>query len=282
MNYRKPLTVTALVLFFGSYAAFGQLKPQELVQKHLASLGTPQVLASMHSRVVEAPALYKVLVGGSGSLEGKGVIASQGEKARFLMKVNTVEYRGEQFISDGKHTSVAGTYSDKSRSELGDFVLTQDGVLRSGLLGGALSTAWPLLEEDMWRGKLGSVDTKSVDGRDLLRVQYKPKGAGDMDVQLYFDPKTYQHVMTIYKVTIAVTIGLGGELSSTGRQESRYRLEERFGDFQTADGLTLPSHYDLRFTEETAAGFTKSVEWEFSQMRIMNNISLDPRNFEVK
>ena len=124
MNRMQPLIIAALFVFFVSCPGFGQIKAEELVQKHLASIGTPQVLASAHSRVIEAPVLYKVLVGGSGSLEGKGVIASQGEKARFLMKVNTVEYKGEQFISDGKHVDIAGTYADKSRSELGEFVRT--------------------------------------------------------------------------------------------------------------------------------------------------------------
>jgi hypothetical protein len=65
-------------------------------------------------------------------------------------------------------------------------------------------------------------------------------------------------------------------------QETRYRIEERLSELQTADGLTLPSHYDLRFTAELRSGFTKSVEWDVTISRVLNNVSLDPRKFEVK
>jgi hypothetical protein len=53
-----------------------------------------------------------------------------------------------------------------------------------------------------------------------------------------------------------------------------------FGDFRTVDGLTLPSHYDLRFTEELQNGFTKSLEWDITTTRVLNKVSLDPRNFQ--
>ena len=43
---------------------------------------------------------------------------------------------------------------------------------------------------------------------------------------------------------------------------------------------TLPSHYDLRFTEELQNGFTKSLEWDVTTTRVLNNVSLDPRNFQ--
>jgi hypothetical protein len=59
-------------------------------------------------------------------------------------------------------------------------------------------------------------------------------------------------------------------------------MEEDFADFQTVDGLTLPTSYQLRFTEEMENGFTKSVWWNVSTNRILNNVSLDSRNFEAR
>jgi hypothetical protein len=67
-----------------------------------------------------------------------------------------------------------------------------------------------------------------------------------------------------------------------GKSTRRYRIEERFSDFQTADGLTLPTRYDVRYTMETESGFTKSVEWEVKATSIMNNISIDARSFQVQ
>jgi hypothetical protein len=281
----RKLKYLAIFLLFSScnYLAFANdhIKPEELVQKHLASIGT-QSARDSKSRVVEANAIYKVLVGGSGSVEGKGAIVSESSKSRFQLRVNTVEYKGEQFIYDGNKSSVAGTYADKSWSELGQFVRVQDSVLRDGLLGGELTTAWALLDEDSWKGRLSGGDLKKVDGQKLYRLQYRGKGAGDLDVQLYFDPKTYHHVMSVYRLTIDSGIGLYGETSSVERKQTRDRLEERFADFRTTNGVTLPWHYELRFTQETANGFTKSVEWELNVSRVMNDISLDPRNFEIK
>lgn len=280
---RRTLLVGFLLLCSVQYLAAGtDIKAEDLVQKHLASLGSQQVLSAAKTRVIEAGTTYKILVGGSGAIDGKAVIASSEDKSRFLFKLNTVEYKGEQFICDGKHTSIAGTYADKRRSELGEFLRVQDVILRDGLLGGELTTGWLLLREDLWKGRLGSVSTKTVDGQDLYRVEYKARGSGDLDIELYFDPKTFQHVMTTYRITRSVGMGLHGELSSAQRQQGRYLVEERFSGHESLDGLTLPTHYDLRYTEETENGFTKSVEWQVVTTRVMNNIGLDPRNFDLK
>jgi len=66
------------------------------------------------------------------------------------------------------------------------------------------------------------------------------------------------------------------------RAETRYRIEETFGDFKTTDGVTLPTQYVLKYTQELQDGRTNLWEWDMSEKQISNNISLDPRNFEVK
>ena len=37
---------------------------------------------------------------------------------------------------------------------------------------------------------------------------------------------------------------------------NRYRLSEKFSDFKIADGVTLPTHYDIQFTQELQNGRT--------------------------
>lgn len=279
----KVLCASFLVLISACTAVAGtDLKPEELIKRHLESLGTPTALAAVQSHLVQGAATYKMLVGGSGQLRGKAVFVSQGRKTHLLLKVNTVEYRGEQFICDGEKTSIAGTYSDKSRSDLGEFLRSQDVMLRDGFLGGTLSTAWPLLNEESWKGRVSYEGIKKVDGRELHALHYRPRKSGDLDIMLYFDPETFRHVMTAYKASIVAGIGLQGETSSADRQETRYRIEERFSDFHSVDGLTMPLQYELHFTQELANGFTKSVEWDIAVSQIQNNIPLDPMNFEVK
>jgi hypothetical protein len=287
MHLAKPrrLMSTWFVFFllcFPSLLLAADLKPEEILAKHLDALGSAQARSGMKSRVVQGLATYRVLVSGSGAIDGKYVFASEGQKSNYLCKINASGFRGEQFIYDGNKVSIAGTYSDKSRSEFGDFLINQDAPIRENLLGGVWSSGWPLLDIEGHKAKLHNEGSKKVDGRDLLVLRYQPKKGTDLSILLYFDPQTYQHVMTTYRTSISAGIGTHGETSSTQRQVTRYQIEEKFSDFQTTEGLTLPSHYDLRFSLELDTGFSKLVEWEVKATNIVNNISLDPRSFEVK
>jgi hypothetical protein len=257
------------------------LTPDDVVAKHLQSLGSAQARASIKSRVVEGTATYKVLAGGAGQLPGKAVFASEGRKSHLLLKVAAPQYNGEQLICDGEKTNVAATGSNKTYSDFGDFIKGQDAPLREGLFGGVLTTAWPLLELENRKAKLSDEGLKNVDGHQLKVVRYRPKKSTDLKILLYFDPETFRHVMTTYQVSIQSGIG-ATEVDSARQQETRYRIEERFSDFQNSDGLTLPFHYELRFTNELQNGFTKLLEWDATVTRVLNNVSLDPRNFQIK
>ena len=257
------------------------MKPGELVAKHLDSLGTAQARKDVKSRVIQGGATYRVIQGGSGAIDGKYVFASEGPRSNFLLKINASSYHGEQFIYDGNKASVAATWSDKSRSEFGDFVLAQDIFLKDNLLGGVWSTGWPLLDIDGHGSKLHSAGMKKIDGKELLGLRYQPRKNTDLQIVMYFDPQTYRHIMTTYYVEPPRSIE-GGELAQAQQMQKRYQAEERFSEFQTVDGLTLPSHYDLRFTLETESGQTKTIEWEVRARSINHNMTIDPRSFQVK
>jgi hypothetical protein len=271
-----------LILLISSASLWAvDINPADVVVKHLQAIGSESVRASVKSRVVQSGATYRVLQGGSGAVDGKSVFASDGNKTNLLLKINANGFRGEQFICDGNKTSVAGTYSDMTRSEFGNFVLAQDIVLRENLLGGVWSVDWPLLDLEARKAKLHAEGTKKVEGKELIQLRYQPKKSTDLDIFLYFDPQTYQHVLTIYKLEPSTSV-VGGERAQAQKQARHYRIEERFSDFHTTAGLTLPNHYDLRFTIETESGFTKMIEWEIRALRIANNISIDERSFQPK
>jgi hypothetical protein len=257
------------------------LKPNDVIAKHLDSLGPKDTRDAMKSRVVEGKAVYKVLVGGSGQTEGKAILASSGQKVNLLLKIDAYGYRGEQFVSDGSKVAISRTSSDKNRSDFGEFLKGQDAVVMEGLLGGVLTTNWPLLNVEERKAKLDYKGLKNVDGRQLHLLRYRPKKGTDLDISLYFDPETFRHVMTIYKLTIQPGLA-ASDRGSSQLQESRYKIEERFGDFKTADGLSLPSSYDLRFTEELQNGFSKSLEWIISSERVLNNVQIDPADFQIQ
>lgn len=278
----RVIRVLFLILINASVSLWAaDMKPGEVVARHLDALGSAQARNSVKSRVVQGLATYRILAGGSGAIDGKSVVASEGRKSNYLFKINTNGYRGEQFICDGDKVSIAATYSDKSRSEFGDFILGQDIMLREPLFAGVWTTGWPLLDLDGHRAQLHYEGYKKVDGRDLIVLRFRPKRSTDLNILLYFDPQTYRHVMTTYRVTQQTGLG-SGELDTAHRTPTRYEIEERFSDFQTTDGLTLPFRYDLRFTEELETGFTKSVEWEVKASSITNNLTIDARSFQVK
>jgi hypothetical protein len=276
------LALTFLTLISSSQLLqAADIKPEDVIAKHLDSIGSAQARGSLKSRVIQGSAIYRILVGGTGAVDAKYVFASQGDKSDFLFKVNASGYLGEQFICDGNSISVAGTYADKTRSEFGNFVLDQDILLRDNLLGGVWSSGWALLDVAGRKAKLHYEGMKKIDGRDLIALRYQPKKTTDLEIFLYFDPQTYQHVASSYRLMVSASMR-GGETASARKQQNRYQIEEKFSEFQTKDNLTLPTHYDLRFTLELESGFAKSLEWDVKAINILNNESIDPRSFQVK
>jgi hypothetical protein len=95
---RKPQLALMLLPMLGlvvcSTAAAVSRSADEIVKQHLQSVGSPEARAAK-SRVVEASAIYKLLVGGSGQIQGKAVLVSEQKKLHLLLKVNANEYRGE-------------------------------------------------------------------------------------------------------------------------------------------------------------------------------------------
>jgi hypothetical protein len=199
---KRAANIMLLLLINASVSLWpADMKTEEVVAKHLDALGSAQARSGVKSRVVQGMPPNGILAGGSGAIDGKSVVASEGRKTNYLFKINTNGYRGEQFICDGDKVSIAATYSDKSRSEFGDFILGQDIMLRQPLLGGVWTTGWLLLDLEGHKAQLHYEGSKKVDGRDLIVLRFRPKRSTDLNVLLYFDPQNYQHDMTTYRVT---------------------------------------------------------------------------------
>jgi hypothetical protein len=183
---QSHLAIAAFLLFLLIASSVvlwaADVTPEEVVAKSLDAIGSATARKDLKSRAIQGRVTYRILVGGSGAINGKFVFASEGQKSDYLFKINANGFLGEQFICDGSKASVAGTYPDKSRSEFGNFILAQDAPIRENLLGGVWS-------------------------------------------------------------------------------------------------ITLPTHYDLRYTFEGLSGHTKSIEWDVKATDIMNNRSIDPSAF---
>ena len=261
-------------------ASDSMIKAEELLARHLESIGTAEARSGVKTRVVQGTAVYRVVVGGGGRLEGKTGLVSEGHKVRYLVRFQA-DYRGENVVFDGNRIGASSSTADQRRSAFAGLITAQDVILRDGLLGGTLSTAWPLLELQEHKSKLVIEGLRKIDGRELYQVRYEPAKRVDVQILLYFEPDTFRHVKTLYATSVANNVG-GDILRSSKLQPERTTLEERFSDFKTVDGVTLPSQWNLQFTWELPQGTTSVTEWDLKEDQVTHNIGLDPKNFEVK
>ena len=279
-NWKKSLLVVSLAgLFYSARAA--DIKPEEVIAKHLDSIGTAEARASIKSRAVQGTLHFKVLVGGGGEVTGSWGRVSELRKSNFVMRFGIGDWRGEQFIFDGDKTSFAAATTSHQWSVFAKFVRGQDFILKEGLLGGALSTAWALQNLDPSRVKLNYVGVKKIKDRELQCLEYHSKGNTDMTIRLYFDPATDRHEMTVYSLAVAPNMGTT-VVDSVNQQDIRYTIEERFSDFQKDNGITLPRHYDLQYTQELQSGSTLVYDWDMTADKMLTNLDLDPGNFRLK
>ena len=275
--------ITLASLVAGSFAAAGpqdkKLKPEELIARHLEAIGKSEALAAAKSRVASGAVLLTMRVGGAGNLAGESAMASTGPKLRINMQFPTLDYSGETLAYDGARVAT-GFLRNGNRSALSAFLSQQDGPFKEGLLGGVLSTAWPLLRAAEQQPRLEYKGLKKIEGRDLHEVSYRPrKGSSELKIILHFDPATFRHVRTQYSYQIAALVG--PREAPTMNQDSYYSLIEEFDDFREADGLTLPHKYRVQLSVQSGR-VSALYDYSITINRISHNDALDEKIFTLK
>ena len=109
MERSYPVLLTAILsLSLGilqsdkSFAKDKEIKPEEVVAKHLESIGKPDALAAVKSRMVMGTASVEYIQGVYETpINGQFQIASEGRRLGIAMKFNTLKYTGEYFAFDG-------------------------------------------------------------------------------------------------------------------------------------------------------------------------------------
>jgi len=255
------------------FAADTDITPEKVVAEHLKSLGTPEVVAGIRSRVLNGLSSAQFVQGAGGTVKGEFLMASNKLKLGIVMKYDNVNYPQEYFAFDGEKVTV-GYISPGQRSPVADFIFRYNGPVKEGLFGGALSVGWSLLDIQKKQATLKSRET-TIDGKKLYELEYLPKkGFGDVKVKLYFDTESFRHVRTEYTVRHrddasalpSITSGaipedrsrdqtvispLAKKATAMDNQaDSIYKLVERFDDFQTVGGVTLPFSYYIDYSVE--------------------------------
>jgi len=244
-----------------------KLTSDAIISKHLDSIGSADARAAAVSRVSQGKVVFAEIIRHSLRLEGAATLLSQQRKQKCEFQFGNLNYPGEQFVFDGNQELVA-MVDQTSRSRLGNFLFLQEEVLREGLFGGVLTTAWPLLNTQNTNPSLKYEGLKKINGQQLHEMSYVPKKrseSGELSIRLYFEPETYHHVLTVYTLTM-----LHGGQTIYDPNQTTVIVEERFGDFQPVDGLTLPRHWDIRYRVEPQ-NFAEEYDWDVSLTQIGHN-----------
>ena len=244
-----------------------KLTADAVISKHLDSIGSAAARSAAISRVSQGKVVFAEIIQHSLRIEGAATVLSEGRKHRCEFQFGNPQYPGEKFVFDGNRGMVA-MVDQTSRSRLGNFLFLQEEVLREGLFGGVLSTAWPLLNTQNTNPSLKYEGLKKVDGQQLYDISYIPKKrseSGDLSIHLYFDPETYRHVLTVYTATV-----LHGSQTLSDPNQTSVIVEERFGDFEPVDGLILPRHWAIRYRVEPQTS-AQEYEWDVNLTQIGHN-----------
>jgi len=264
-----------------SVPASDKPKAEDLVSKHLDALGTAEARAALKSLNVEGNLLTKFLRGGSGLAGGPFAMVSTGHKFLMEAKFDLPTYPGESYAFDGEKKTI-GFVVPGQRSQLEDFLNHNGEVLAEGLIGGTLSTAWPLYDWQTRNAKLDVDGLKKVDGKELFRVTYRPRhGTGDLKIYLFFDPENFRHVKTIYTEQSQAQMGATPGLSSVGGG-ANLTLEEDFGGFTKVNKLMLPTQWTLRYAQEGIGSGSSMVEFDMTIARIQANPNVSGVTFQIR
>ena len=314
MKKSMSLVVSAVVAFLltAVYVPARKMKADQLVALHLKSIGENLV---WKNRVAQGLGTMDIRVGGQGKLGGPAMLLAEGDKIRTSFNFGHTQYPQETLIRNGDRVDVA-YISPGIRSQLGTALWNNfPRLAQEGLYGGVLSTDWALLDLRKKRAKVRYRGLKKFEGKELHELEYRPKKGVDYRIRLYFEPETFRHVASSYRLSVPGGMGRGlVDIAGDGRtgggggaggaaapggggfsgpqyntrpgpadgpsNQNRINLFETFSDFKQVDGLTLPHLYRITLNVDAQSGFVG--HWEIKIDRMSHNRKIAAKAFAIK
>lgn len=279
-KFRSIKFFVLAVMFIFTVNSYAQkMTAADVIAKHLDSIGAKELRDQVKNHIVIGETTVNFITQKTPSLVGKIVLVSEGNKNFFGLKFDSTDYPTERFSFDGKDGKV-GLVKTGVRSILGNFITANEVIIEDGLLGGTLSSAWSLIDPASKKAKISFDGTKKLNGKEVYVLGYSPKGGADLNIKMFFDKETFQHVRTEYKRVSSAGIGLTPDQSSQF-YETRISLTEEFSDFKPESNITLPHKYRLFYSISGQRGTTE-IEWLFDLKEFGFNQNLDPNTFVIE
>lgn len=276
-SFRISKILVFVVLLISAHNSYGQkLTPEEIVAKHLDSIGSKEKRAELKNLLVSGSVTFSILRSAS-VVQGVGVFLSENNKLYFGTKFNSVDYPFEEIVSDGNKSNIA-FIRPGIRSALGTFLTSQSSIIDEGLFGGTLTTAWSLFDLQAHKAKLVSNGKKKINGRDTYVFDYHLNRTSNLSISLYFDAETFQHVRTEYRQRVPPPLSRK-PTESLSQIETNYKLTEDFSEFKTVNGLNLPHVYQVSLLIDSES--TKELIWKFNFSDFKFNQKIDDKSFVI-
>ncbi len=257
-----------------------KLTVDEVIARHLKSIGTPENIAAAKTRIMAGTSMFTARSPGTGQNSGLSILFSEGNKSVIAMTFANPSYPHDKFGYDGNNLIVS--YAKPGiRSTLGDFIFQRTAIFKEGLVGGTLSTAWPLLNFNKERARLEYGGIKKIEGKEAHVLKYMPRKGSDLKISLFFDAETFRHVRSEYTQSVIPQMANSPDADKMGQRELHYELVELFSDFKEESKLTLPHAYKIKLTMERSNGAAFIADWEMILQKFSFNQELQPAWFDV-
>jgi len=267
----------SLVCLSSFSSAQGKMTADELVKRHLDSIGTPEAIAAAKTRILVGQGVLTSKLGYNGRLVGPAQFVSSDDKTLLAIVFNSNEYPYEKLAFDGRDMSFGRPNGKLTR--LSEFVKAQTAIVKQGLFGGVLSASWPLTNSSR-KAKIEFAGTETIDNKPLYKLRVRPAGSGDVTVSLYFEQNTFHHVMSVYQYTIQPHMISSDSTVNPSAKASYYTLTERFSNFKKVGDLVLPLGYALDVSNQLADS-TEQLTWTIAFSQAFYNEPLDATAFKV-
>ncbi|CAN5347215.1 hypothetical protein BH10ACI3_BH10ACI3_14240 [soil metagenome] len=280
----KTLIAIISLLLAITFTGFGQnLKTEEILAKHLASIGTEKARGAGTNVSIVGDVEFSLARQGTHPTSGRSVFASEGTKVLFAMTFPIPTYPMEKIVFDGKDLHIDSPISGK-RSVLGEYIYTNTLLIKGGLLCGVLNKGWALNDLAGRKGKISAGGTKKINGKDAYVFDYDVSKGTGIHIRIFIDKETFRHVRTEYSHVVSAQMGPTPETSAQ-QSESYQNLTEDFSDFKTENGLTLPRGYKITMNFSgggAVGGILKEYWYTFALKDFYYDQKLDPATFAAK